>query len=659
MMYNGDFSHGLVGWLKNPDTTLALDNADYANTAPSAVVTHSTSGIGWSGIWTRVPWVANTVWRWTAKIKGEAGLGIYMQANFKDASLNWIGDNIQQITLNGGWMIVTGTINVPSATAGPLGDLGFFFKDDTPANYAASLGKSFRIDSVVIEMDETATTQLQPTLPAETPFSDAEIAFLDESPPGLYPENQNSNFGYFIRKIFSDHVQTLINQLDVIYNEKFVDTAIQYLTEWELTTGLPTNPTGYSTAQRRMAITNRLRKGAFTNATRHAVIQSFIVATFGDAVSFDPSGIPITAAGIPLYSGASSLAGTYAVRENWPLRNKLTNSNFEVNVSNWSAVAATLVRDTAQAKFGTASMRIDLTPTFYALPSDTITPAVGDTIAASAYVYGAGAAVGKPFAILLRQTGQSDVTNTVVLQSGWQRIAVMLTAVNTNPVQMFFVDGGFGISTSVWVDGVQFETIKPTYTFPNGTFETGVSDWHLIQPPGSTASIRQVNTGGTNVLEYNSPAGITWTYLGSPILPKFNPGRMYVLKFRARQTVGTGNWELGLNTEGNQHNVFVGGSQFTPTSSWQTFQFSFVAAEAGDQTRLWLDPIVFNTARTLQLDDVELWSVGDYGDPSAPGYSYDVRILNSITVDLVGLTRELKRITPAGISFNVISTPSP
>jgi hypothetical protein len=35
------------------------------------------------------------------------------------------------------------------------------------------------------------------------------------------------------------------------------------------------------------------------------------------------------------------------------------------------------------------------------------------------------------------------------------------------------------------------------------------------------------------------------------------------------------------------------------------------------------------------------------------GYSYDVRILNSITVDQVALIRELTRITPAGISFTI------
>lgn len=159
-------------------------------------------------------------------------------------------------------------------------------------------------------------TEFQPTLPAEVPYSDAELAFIDESPPRLFPDNQNSNFGYLIRKIFSDHVQELINQLDTIYNEKFVNTSLQYLDEWEREVGLPVAPTSYNTAQRRNAILNRLRKGAFSRAARRAVVESFITATFGAAPAFDVSGIPLDSSGIALYSGTNSLTGTYNIVEN-------------------------------------------------------------------------------------------------------------------------------------------------------------------------------------------------------------------------------------------------------------------------------------------------------------------------------------------------------
>jgi hypothetical protein len=42
-----------------------------------------------------------------------------------------------------------------------------------------------------------------------------------------------------------------------------------------------------------------------------------------------------------------------------------------------------------------------------------------------------------------------------------------------------------------------------------------------------------------------------------------------------------------------------------------------------------------------------------------PAFSYQVRILNTVTVDQAGLTRELARITPAGIIFTILSTATP
>ena len=158
-------------------------------------------------------------------------------------------------------------------------------------------------------------TQFQPTLPAEVPFTDAELAFLDESPPGLFPENQNSNLG-LLRKIFSDLVQELINQQNTIYNEHFVDTALQFLDEWELQVGLPSNPTGLTTQQRRNLVTNKLRVGPFTRTRRDAIVKSFVSATLGDAVQLTPAGVALTGSGVPLYSGLTSLVGAYTITEN-------------------------------------------------------------------------------------------------------------------------------------------------------------------------------------------------------------------------------------------------------------------------------------------------------------------------------------------------------
>src|SRR5262245_63133599 len=103
------------------------------------------------------------------------------------------------------------------------------------------------------------TTQFQPTLPAEVPFTDAELAFLDESPPGLFPDNQNSNLG-LMRKILSDYIQELINQQQTIYNERFVTSSAQYLDEWERTIGRPTFGANRTLAQRRQDVLSRLSR---------------------------------------------------------------------------------------------------------------------------------------------------------------------------------------------------------------------------------------------------------------------------------------------------------------------------------------------------------------------------------------------------------------
>ena len=42
-----------------------------------------------------------------------------------------------------------------------------------------------------------------------------------------------------------------------------------------------------------------------------------------------------------------------------------------------------------------------------------------------------------------------------------------------------------------------------------------------------------------------------------------------------------------------------------------------------------------------------------------PAYSYEVRVLDSLDIDVVGLQRELDRITPAVYSFTITETPTP
>jgi hypothetical protein len=156
---------------------------------------------------------------------------------------------------------------------------------------------------------------LQPILPAEEQWLQAELNYVDDEPPGIFPENQDSNWG-LQRRIFSKQQQDLINQLNIIYSELFVRTSSVYLDVWEAQLGLPVNPPGVPIESRRARLLARMKKGAFTDALRASVIEPFLIATFGEPVVLVPEGIPVTAAGIPLYGETAVVTAIYRVYDN-------------------------------------------------------------------------------------------------------------------------------------------------------------------------------------------------------------------------------------------------------------------------------------------------------------------------------------------------------
>jgi hypothetical protein len=160
------------------------------------------------------------------------------------------------------------------------------------------------------------TTPNQPTLPAEKVFTEAELIFMDESPPGLFPENQDSNFGFVIRKIFSDLAQDCSDWQTTLYNERFVETALQFLDQWEIDVGLPANPVGISISQQRVAVLARLQRGPFTRARRNALIESYISTTFGSPIQLVPEGVPFD--DIPIFGEVADMSSLYLVVENIP-----------------------------------------------------------------------------------------------------------------------------------------------------------------------------------------------------------------------------------------------------------------------------------------------------------------------------------------------------
>lgn len=155
------------------------------------------------------------------------------------------------------------------------------------------------------------------TLPLGS-YSIIERAFISEEPSGLWPPNQNSVHG-FHRKVFCDVLMKIALQLDLLLNEKFLDTTNEFLEAHEEELGLTLNPANVTLAQRRSALQARRKRGPFTNSLRRQVIESFIqgALTGGTPATFGTAGIKIGVSGIPLYSGLSGSASNfYTIVEN-------------------------------------------------------------------------------------------------------------------------------------------------------------------------------------------------------------------------------------------------------------------------------------------------------------------------------------------------------
>jgi Concanavalin A-like lectin/glucanases superfamily len=160
-----------------------------------------------------------------------------------------------------------------------------------------------------------STTEFQPTLPVEIAPTDAELEFMELSPFGLFPENQDSNFGLFIRKLWCDRITEIASQQTTMFNEKFPDTSMQFLDEHERQYGLPIAPSTLTLQQRRGLVLSRIRVGPFTRTRLRDTVENFITATFGGAIQLTPAGVPMDAAGVPLYADLTALTSSYHIYE--------------------------------------------------------------------------------------------------------------------------------------------------------------------------------------------------------------------------------------------------------------------------------------------------------------------------------------------------------
>ena len=190
----------------------------------------------------------------------------------------------------------------------------------------------------------SAFTPYQPTLPLEGDFTDAEIDFMENEPPTIFPENQDSNWGFIIRKMFTDRIQELIDQQDTIYNNRFVDTSVDFLDEWETQESVPVAPSGLDVLTRQNIVLNRVRKGPFTRTMRKNIVENYIGATFGTPASFSPSGLVLGVPGLPMFSSAGSVLTSYEIVEDIP--NYLYHINLETGITVASGMARELSRVT-------------------------------------------------------------------------------------------------------------------------------------------------------------------------------------------------------------------------------------------------------------------------------------------------------------------------
>jgi hypothetical protein len=152
----------------------------------------------------------------------------------------------------------------------------------------------------------------QPTLPDEVRFTDIELNFMDESPPGLFPENQDSNFGFVIRKLFTDRVQQLVDQQNTMYSERFIDTTSAFMDMWEKELGLPINP-AKTVDRRRGLLKIHAQKGPFTRERRDEIIEYFIteLTPAGEPLRLTEDGLVLDAGGLALFNEDPGVAATW------------------------------------------------------------------------------------------------------------------------------------------------------------------------------------------------------------------------------------------------------------------------------------------------------------------------------------------------------------
>jgi Concanavalin A-like lectin/glucanases superfamily len=415
----------------------------------------------------------------------------------------------------------------------------------------------------------------QPTLPPEGSFTDPELNFIDESPPGFFPENQDSNWGYR-RKVFSDQVQDLYNQLFLIFSERFPQTSEFYLDEWERMVGLPPAP------------------DALTYAEVVLLDGPKLFLRLGDesgTAAVDSSGLGHNG----VYHGGFSLAQPGAIEED---------ADGSIFLDGGASTNIT-VADHNDLDV-TDDFSIELWVKLLGLP------------AGNSYLLDKGTngyalrfATGGSSAFTLRKSGVADVVTST---------------------QEIPVDGSFHHVVVTKIAGA-------VAMYLDNEIVTGTVSNQTFANTASALYIGSINGGGTTFTGYLDELSI-YNFALSPnaVLARFQAGH------------GFSRANLGNRRASVLRRIRKGA--FTRARRIEIVE-SYINATFGHPVELTEEGVAL-TPSGIPLHD-ELADISTLYNivEDVEDFSYDVRILASVAIDTEGLLRDLKYMTPAGITFTL------
>jgi hypothetical protein len=152
---------------------------------------------------------------------------------------------------------------------------------------------------------------VQLIIPPQGDVSDIERDFIDNEPPGLFNQGQDSLWGQ-VRKVFADYLQVVADQLGTWYYNLDPNTVDETdVASWEETYGIPID-NAKDIASRRALLGIRFEKGAFTRDRRDRIVQWFIDSGSNSnaiPIQLTPGGVPFDGGGLALSPEPASVAG--------------------------------------------------------------------------------------------------------------------------------------------------------------------------------------------------------------------------------------------------------------------------------------------------------------------------------------------------------------